>query len=128
MVNPESEQNKAPLQEVQKTGERIKGDLLDLFRSAENPIAILLQTMETDEFKSSVSDEIAHPIKAELQALTFEDEDDFVAKVIAVAMPVLEINKHWKKIQINEKYLRCLPKLTWRQRSQWSKRMALKKL
>lgn len=97
MVNPESEHNKVPLQEVQKKGERIKEDLLDLFRSAENPIAILLQTMETDEFKSSVSDEIAHPIKAELQALTFEDEDDFVAKVIAVAMPVLEINKHWKK-------------------------------
>lgn len=94
-------QNHPPRQEAQnvepKVVEQIKEDLRDLFRSAENPIAILLQTMETDEFKGVVSDEVANPVKAQLQALTFENEDDFVAKVIAVAMPVLEITKRGKK-------------------------------
>lgn len=94
-------QNYPPKQEAQgvepKVIEQIKEDLRDLFGSAENPIAILLQTMETDEFKGVVSDEIANPVKAQLQALTFENEDDFVAKVTAVAMPVLEITKRGKK-------------------------------
>ncbi len=94
-------QNHPPKQEAQgvepKVVEQIKEDLRDLFRSAENPVAILLQTMETDEFKGVVSDEVANPVKAQLQALTFENEDDFVAKVVAVAMPVLEITKRGKK-------------------------------
>jgi len=94
-------QNHPPKQEAQgvesKVVEQIKEDLRDLFRSAENPIAILLQTMDTDEFKGVVSDEVANPVKAQLQALTFENEDDFVAKVIDVAMPVLEITKRGKK-------------------------------
>jgi adenylate kinase family enzyme len=94
-------QNHSPIQEVQgvepKVVEQIKEDLRDLFRSAENPVAILLQTMETNEFKGVVSDEIANPVKAQLQGLTFENEDDFVAKIIAVAMPVLEITKRGKK-------------------------------
>ncbi|MBU4252964.1 MAG: hypothetical protein KJ647_08315 [Candidatus Omnitrophica bacterium] len=94
-------QNHPPKQEVQgvasKVVEQINEDLRDLFRSAENPIAILLQTMETDEFKGVVSDEVANPVKAQLQAITFENEDDFVAKVVAVAMPVLEITKRGKK-------------------------------
>src|SRR3989338_4817534 len=80
-----------------KVVEQIEEDLRDLFRSAENPVAILLQTMETDEFKGVVSDEVANPVKAQLQALTFENEDDFVAKVIGMAMPVLEITKRGKK-------------------------------
>lgn len=94
-------QNHPPIQEVKdvepKVVEQIKEDLRELFRSAENPIAILLQTMETDEFKGVVSDEVANPVKVQLQALTFENEDDFVAKVVAVAMPVLEITKRGKK-------------------------------
>jgi len=94
-------QNHLPKQEVQgvepKVVEQINEDLRDLFRSAENPIAILLQTMETDEFKGVASDEVANPVKAQLQALTFENEEDFVAKVVAVAMPVLEITKRGKK-------------------------------
>lgn len=61
---------------------QIEEDLRDLFRSAENSIAILLQTMETDEFKDIVSEELANPVKALLQTLTFLNEDDFVAKVI----------------------------------------------
>lgn len=94
-------QNHPPIQEVKgvepKVVGQIKEDLRDLFRSAENPIAILLQTMDTDEFKGVVSDEVANPVKAQLQALAFENEDDFVAKVIDVAMPVLEITKRGKK-------------------------------
>ena len=94
-------QNHPPRQEMKgvepKVIEQIKEDLRDLFRSAENPIAILLQTMETDEFKGVVSDEVANPVKTQLQSLTYENEDDFVAKVIAVAMPVLEITKRGKK-------------------------------
>ena len=94
-------QNHPPKQEAQsveqKVIEQIKEDLRDLFRSAENPVAILLQTMGTDYFKGVVSDEVANPVKAQLHALTFENEDDFVAKVIAVAMPVLEITKRGKK-------------------------------
>jgi len=94
-------QNYPPKQETRgvepKVAEQIKEDLRDLFRSAENPVAILLQTMETDEFKGVVSDEVANPVKAQLQALTFENEDDFVAKVIDIAMPVLEITKRGKK-------------------------------
>lgn len=96
-----SPQNYPPVQEAKgvepKVVEQIKEDLCDLFRSAENPIAILLQTMETDEFKGVVSDEVANPVKEQLQSLTFENEDDFVAKVVAVAMPVLEITKRGKK-------------------------------
>ncbi len=80
-----------------KVVEQIKEDLRDLFRSAESPVAVLLQTMETDEFRGVVSDEVANPVKAQLQALTFENEDDFVAKVVSVAMPVLEITKRGKK-------------------------------
>ena len=53
--------------------------------------------MDTDEFKGVVSDEIANPVRAQLQTLTFENEDDFVAKVIDVTMPVLEITKRGKK-------------------------------
>jgi len=94
-------QNYPPVQEVKgvepKVVEQIKEDLRDLFRNAKNPIAILLQTMETDEFKGVVSDKVANPVKAQLQTLTFKNEDDFVAKVIAVAMPVLEITKRGKK-------------------------------
>lgn len=94
-------QNHPPVQESKgvepKVVEQIKEDLRDLFRSAENPVAILLQTMETDEFKGVVSDEVANPAKVQLQTLTFENEDDFVAKVVAVAMPVLEITKRGKK-------------------------------
>lgn len=94
-------QNHPPAQEEKgvepKVVEQIKEDLRDLFRSAENPIAILLQTLETNEFKGVVSDEAANPVKAQLQTLTFENEDDFVAKVIAVAMSVLEITKRGKK-------------------------------
>src|SRR3989339_841 len=94
-------QNHLPKQEVQgvepKVVEQINEDLRDLFRSAENPIAILLQTMETDEFKGVASDEVANPVKTQLQSLTYENEEDFVAKVVAVAMPVLEITKRGKK-------------------------------
>ena len=94
-------QNHPPKQGVEsvesKVVEQIKEDLRDLFRNAENPVAILLQTMETDEFKGVVSDEVANPVKTQLQSLTYENEDDFVAKVIAVAMPVLEITKRGKK-------------------------------
>lgn len=96
-----SPQNNFQKQEVQgvelKVVEQIKEDLRDLFRSAENPLAILLQTMETDEFTGVVYDEVAHSVKAQLRSLTFENEDDFVAKVIAIAMPVLEITKRGKK-------------------------------
>lgn len=96
-----SPQNHPPIQEVKgvepKVVEQIKEDLRDLFRSAENPIAILLQTMETDEFRGVVSDAVANPVKAQLQALTFENENDFVTKVIDVAMPVLEITKRGKR-------------------------------
>ena len=94
-------QNHPPKQEVRgvepKVVEQIKEDLRDLFRNADNPIAILLQTMETYEFKGVVSNEVANPVKAQLQALAFENEDDFVAKVITVAMPVLEVTKRGKK-------------------------------
>ena len=94
-------QNHPPKQGVEsvesKVVEQIKEDLRDLFRNAENPVAILLQTMETDEFNGVVSNEVANPVKAQLQALTFENEDDFVAKVINIAMPVLEITKRGKK-------------------------------
>ena len=94
-------QNSPPRQEVQgvelKVVEQIREDLRDLFRSAENPIAILLQTMETDVFMGVVSDEVANPVKEQLQVLSFENEDDFVTKVVAVAMPVLEITKRGKK-------------------------------
>lgn len=97
-ISPQDHPSKQEAQEVRpKVVERIKEDLRDLFRSAENPIAILLQTMETDEFKGVVSDEVANSVKEQLQALTFENEDDFVAKIIVVAMPVLEITKRGKK-------------------------------
>lgn len=94
-------QNPFPKQEVKgvepKVIEQIKEEMRDLFKDAKNPIAVLLQTMETDVFKGTVSDEVANPVKEQLQALTFENEDDFVAQVMAVAMPVLEIVKRGKK-------------------------------
>ncbi|MFH1253070.1 MAG: hypothetical protein V1664_01935 [Candidatus Uhrbacteria bacterium] len=77
--------------------EQIKEGLRDLFRSTENPIAILLQTMKTPEFRRTVSDEVADPIRKQLPTLTFKDEADFIDKVIAVAMPVLEITQRGKK-------------------------------
>ena len=94
-------QNHIPAQETKgvepKVVEQIKEDLRDLFKSTKNPIAILLQTMETDEFNGVVSDEVANPVKTQLQTLTYDNEDDFVTKVIDMAMPVLEITKHGKK-------------------------------
>jgi broad-specificity NMP kinase len=97
----ESPQNHPLKQEVSgvesRVIEQIKEDLRDLFRSAENPVAIFLQEMETDVFKSVVPNEVANPVKSQLKVLAFENEDDFVAKVIAIAMPVLEITKRGKK-------------------------------
>lgn len=99
-------QKKPPEEEMQsvepKIVEQIKEYLLDLFmfRGAENSIAILLQEMETNEFKSVVPDDVANPVKDQLRALgafVFEDKDDFVSKVVAVAMPVFEITKRGKK-------------------------------
>ncbi|KKR08271.1 MAG: hypothetical protein UT32_C0002G0034 [Parcubacteria group bacterium GW2011_GWC2_39_14] len=76
--------------------EQIKEDLRDLFRSADDPTAILLQTMESEEFKAVVPSELINDVRERLQALTFENEDDFVTKVISVITPVLKITKRGK--------------------------------
>ena len=77
--------------------EQIAEGLRDMFRSAVNPIAVLVQTMETEEFKRAVPDDVANPVKAQLQTLIFEDENDFVTKVIEISMPVLKITERGKK-------------------------------
>jgi len=77
--------------------QQIKEDLRDLFQSAKDPIAILLQTIETDEFKSVVPADMISSVNTKLAELEFEGVEDFVTKVTAVAMPVFEITKKGMK-------------------------------
>lgn len=77
--------------------EQIREDLRDLFRNTKSPIAILLATMETQEFKGRVPAEVADPIRKRLEALRFENEDEFVEGVLTIAMPVLEITARGRK-------------------------------
>lgn len=72
-------------------------DMRDLFRSSDSPLDIIITEMQTDEFKNVVGEDMASKTVEQLQVITYKDEDDFVAKVMEVVMPVLEITQRNKK-------------------------------
>lgn len=53
--------------------------------------------MQVDEFKNVTGEDIANKTIKQLRGITYKDEDDFVAKVLQIAMPVLEIIQKDKK-------------------------------
>lgn len=67
----------------------LQEDLRDLYRSTSTPIEILLQTMETAEFKAKVSENVSNQIKEKLRKLVYVDENDFVVKVVNLAGQIL---------------------------------------
>ncbi len=75
---------------------KIKEDLRELFRNAKDPLAVLLQTMQSDEFRRNVPEELSAPVEEKLRGLTFADETEFLEKVLAVALPIFELGKKAK--------------------------------
>ena len=76
---------------------QITDDLRDLYKSAEDPIAVLLQTMDTEEFKHKMPEDLAKKVRAKLNKLEASDEDDFISKVLESAGPIFEISAKDKK-------------------------------
>ncbi len=73
-----------------------EADMRDLFRSSDSPLEVIIAEMQTDEFKSVAGEDIANKTIEQLRNITYKDEDDFVAKVFEIAMPVLEITQKGK--------------------------------
>ncbi|MDP3043593.1 MAG: hypothetical protein Q8N21_04270 [bacterium] len=74
-----------------------EADMRDLFRSSDSPLDVIIAEMQTDEFKNLAGEAIANKTIDQLRGITYKDEDDFVTRVMAVAMPVLEITQKGKK-------------------------------
>lgn len=72
-------------------------DMRDFFRSSDSPLDIIIAEMQVDEFKNVTGEDIANKTIKQLRGITYKDEDDFVAKVLQIAMPVLEIIQKDKK-------------------------------
>lgn len=75
---------------------KIKEDLGELYQNAGDPIAVLLQTMETSEFKRVIPESMAREAKEKLQKVTFDDANQFIERVIEAALPVFNIIKKKK--------------------------------
>ena len=74
-----------------------EADMRDLFRSSDSPLDIIIAEMQTEEFKSVAGEDMASKTIEQLRGITYKDEDDFVAKILKIAMPVLEITQRGKK-------------------------------
>lgn len=72
-------------------------DMRDLFRSSNSPIDIIIDEMQTDKFKNVADKKMANKTVTQLRGIIYKDEDDFVAKIMEIAMPVLEITQKGKK-------------------------------
>lgn len=77
--------------------EQKEADMRDLFRSSDSPLDIIIAEMQTDEFKGVAGEDIADKTVEQLRGIAYEDEDDFVTKVMKIAMPVLKITQKGKK-------------------------------
>jgi len=67
--------------------------LKELFYNAKDPLAVLLQEMDNDLLKATVSAELLESVKEKLNNLTFKNEDEFAAKVVEAASPIWEITQ-----------------------------------
>ncbi len=72
-------------------------DMRDLFRSSDSPLEIIIAEMQSEKFLSVVDKDMADKIINELRDISCENEDEFVAKVLKIGMPILEITQKDKK-------------------------------
>lgn len=75
---------------------QIKDDLRDLYGSAKEPLAVLLQTMDSKEFTTVVPQKLASEARAKLEVLDYANEDEFVSAIVEIAAPILAITKEGK--------------------------------
>lgn len=71
--------------------------LRELFRNSKNPVEVLLQEMDSDKIKELVDQSLLNEVKNELNGLAFDDEDDFVVKILKIGKPIWEITQKDRK-------------------------------
>jgi len=67
--------------------------LRELFKNSKNPVEVILQEMNSDKIKEFVDESLLNIAKNKLKGLTFEDEEEFVSKILEIGQPIWEITQ-----------------------------------